>query len=556
VAFESESNLRLEIGHVLFIDLVGYSKLLIEEQKERLGQLTNIVLATAQVREAPNEQLIRLPTGDGMALVFRNSSEEPARCALEIAKALKAHPAIAVRMGIHSGPVSEVTDVSGRSNIAGAGINLAQRVMDCGDAGHILLSRRVAEDLEQYRQWQPRLHDLGECEVKHGVRLHLVNLYAEQLGNPALPTKFREGIKTQQAALPGSQPKRNKLVLIAAVVVVFMMFCLAIVVLIFAPAVIKSVSRHRAAATPRQTSVASSLDAEKSVAVLPFVNMSGDKTDEYLSDGMTEELINALTKVKELRVPGRSSSFAFKGKNAEDIFRKVGEGLHVKTVLEGSVRKAGDKLRVTAQLINVADGYHIWSEDYDGSMKDILVFQGDVAKQVVDALQLQLGVDEARALAKRPTENPEAQRLYLRGRYYFAQFTQDGWTNAIRDFEQALQLDQKFALAYCGRPGIGALSVIPTGSWVNFRKPSRPCGSWKICRRSATSRLRALPAFTSGWVSTTGPWIGWRKLLTIGIPSSGGLAATSFTTACAIRRVSRRLCRRSVSWKERDRNEP
>src|SRR5205085_716160 len=183
---ESESNLRLEIGHVLFIDLVGYSKLLIEEQKARLSKLTEIVLATAQVRAATNEQLVRLPTGDGMALVFRNSSEEPAQCALEIAQALKEHPEISVRMGVHSGPVSEVSDVNGRTNIAGAGINLAQRVMDCGEAGHILLSQRVADDLAQYRQWSPRLHDLGECEVKHGVRLRVVNLYTEEIGNPAL----------------------------------------------------------------------------------------------------------------------------------------------------------------------------------------------------------------------------------------------------------------------------------------------------------------------------------------------------------------------------------
>jgi class 3 adenylate cyclase len=192
VAPESENNLRLEIGHVLFIDLVGYSKLLIEEQKKRLRQLTEIVLATAQVREASDEQFVRLPTGDGMALVFRNSSEEPARCALEIAEALRKHPEIPVRMGIHSGPVSEVTDVSGRSNIAGAGINMAQRVMDCGDAGHILLSQHVADDPVQYLQWSPRLRDLGECEVKHGVRLHLVNLYAEPLGNAAAATALTE----------------------------------------------------------------------------------------------------------------------------------------------------------------------------------------------------------------------------------------------------------------------------------------------------------------------------------------------------------------------------
>ena len=191
MAPESESNLRLEIGHVLFIDLVGYSELLIEEQKERLGQLTQIVLATAQVREARNEQLVRLPTGDGMALVFRNSAEEPARCALEIAEALKKHPEIPVRMGIHSGPVSEVTDVSGRTNIAGTGINVAQRVMDCGDAGHILFSKRVADDLSPYRQWSLCLHDLGECEVKHGVRLHLFNLYTHEFGNPEVPEKLR-----------------------------------------------------------------------------------------------------------------------------------------------------------------------------------------------------------------------------------------------------------------------------------------------------------------------------------------------------------------------------
>jgi len=192
MASEAENNLRLEIGHVLFIDLVGYSKLLIEEQKKRLRQLTEIVLATSQVAESTNEQLVRLPTGDGMALVFRNSSEEPARCALEIVQALKAHPDIPVRMGIHSGPVSEVTDVSGRANIAGAGINMAQRVMDCGDGGHILLSKRVADDLAQYRQWQPQLHDLGECEVKHGVRVSVVNLYRDDVGNPQLPKKFQQ----------------------------------------------------------------------------------------------------------------------------------------------------------------------------------------------------------------------------------------------------------------------------------------------------------------------------------------------------------------------------
>src|SRR6266511_2701066 len=189
---------------------------------------------------------------------------------------------------------------------------------------------------------------------------------------------------------------------------------------------------------------------EKSIAVLPFVNMSADKSDEYLSDGMTEELINVLAKVKGLRVPGRTSCFAFKGKNEEDIFHKVGDQLHVGTVLEGSVRKAGDKLRVTAQLINVSDGYHLWSKDYDGDVKDILTFQSNVAEQVVQALQVKLGEEGTRVLTKKPTENPEAHRLYLLGRYEFAKYTQTGWNNAIRYYEEALKLDPDYALAYCG----------------------------------------------------------------------------------------------------------
>src|SRR5205809_2971133 len=189
---------------------------------------------------------------------------------------------------------------------------------------------------------------------------------------------------------------------------------------------------------------------QKSIAVLPFVNMSADKNDEYLSDGMTEELINVLAKVPGLRVPGRTSCFAFKAKNEGDIFRKVGDQLHVGTVLEGSVRKAGDKPRVTAQLINVSDGYHLWSKDYDGDVKDVLNFQSNVAEQVVQALQVKLGGDEKRILTKKPTENPEAHRLYVLGRYEFGKYTQAGWNNAIRYYEQALRLDPNYALAYCG----------------------------------------------------------------------------------------------------------
>src|SRR5881409_4293409 len=188
---EIRKEIQLEIAHVLFIDIVGYSKLSINEQRAAVDELNKVVRASEQFQKAEaSDRLIKIPAGDGMALVFYTSPEAPAQCAIEISRFLKEHPRLQLRMGVHSGPVSGVIDVTGRANLAGAGINIAQRVMDCGDAGHILLSKRVAEDLEEYEQWRPLLHDLGSCEVKHGVRLAVVNLYADQFGNPKLPLKL------------------------------------------------------------------------------------------------------------------------------------------------------------------------------------------------------------------------------------------------------------------------------------------------------------------------------------------------------------------------------
>ncbi len=261
-----------------------------------------------------------------------------------------------------------------------------------------------------------------------------------------------EGIKLESEIEPNKSIKRR-----TGRKIVAMTIALAVVA---AGLFVYQLVRSKSIVTPRPVtqpearpgfqSEAATVAPNKSIAVLPFVNMSADKNDEYLSDGMTEELINVLAKVPGLRVPGRTSCFAFKGKNEEDIFRKVGDQLHVGTVLEGSVRKAGDKVRVTAQLINVSDGYHLWSKDYDGDVKDILNFQSNVAEQVVQALQVQLGTEAARALSKKPTENAEAYRLYLLGRYHFAKFTRVGWTKAIHYFEQALQIDPGYTLAYCG----------------------------------------------------------------------------------------------------------
>ncbi|MGN6720404.1 MAG: TPR end-of-group domain-containing protein, partial [Candidatus Binatia bacterium] len=483
------------------MDIVGYSKLLTDEQSEALQDLNQIVRNTEAARHAEAAaELTIVPTGDGMALVFTGSVEEPAECALEISQALRAQPSLPVRMGIHSGPVHHVKDANERANIAGVGINIAQRVMDCGDAGHILVSKRVADDLAQKRRWQPYLHPLGDVEVKHGVVVSLVNLYAETIGNPTPPARLgkvrRRITGSKVGPRQGLSPMARAIFIIAALIL-----ALAIVAVIFTPAILRSLGKNQVTSPPQvpaipspssfadtiknaiskqvtdelQDALSRKKDAEaqrqdalsrrknaglepstigsaipkKSIAVLPFVNMSADKNDEYLSDGMTEELLNALTKVKGLRVPGRSSSFAFKNKNEDDIFRKVGEQLHVDNVLEGSVRKAGDKVRITAQLINVADGFHLWSETYDRDMKDILAVESDVTQRVVEALKVRLGVDEARAL-KKATENPEAHRLYLLGRYRAAKDTQADLVEAERYFEQALQLDPNYALAYCG----------------------------------------------------------------------------------------------------------
>jgi serine/threonine-protein kinase len=426
---ESDDNSRLEIGHVLFIDIVGYSKLLNEEQKERLDQLTEIVLATTPVREATDEQLVRLPTGDGMALVFHHSAEEPAQCALEIAEALQKHPELPVRMGIHSGPVSEVTDVSGRTNISGAGINMAQRVMDCGDAGHILLSQHVADDLIHSRQWASRLRDLGECEVKHGIRLHLVNLYAEPLGNVAVPQKFQQAAAKAVVEKPA---RRMNVGLIATLAV--------LAILAAGAAYYFTAHRSKGAAIP-----------EKSIAVLPLVNSTGDPANEYFSDGMSEEFISTLSRLQDLKVIGRTSSFQFKGKT--DDSKTIGEKLGVYYLLEGSVRKSADRVRIAVALIKSGDGANVWSETYDRELKDIFAVQSEIAGAVAKQLKVALlgnnGQTAQLITAATPSnQNVEAYNALLQGNFYANRRTADDTRKAIGYYEEAIRLDPRYALAY------------------------------------------------------------------------------------------------------------
>jgi adenylate cyclase len=387
-----KSDSHLAIVHVLFIDVVGYSKLLVNEQREVVDQLTRIIRKTPQFRKSEVAgKLIRIPVGDGMALVFFQTPEEPVQCAMEIARALKNHPRLRLRMGVHSGPVDQVKDVNDRINVAGAGINIAQRVMDCGDAGHILLSKRIAEDLAQDSLWQPHLHELGEVEIKHGAKLGIVNLYTAELGNPQPPEKLSHIVVARE--LPSAP------------------------------------------------------SAQKSIAVLPFVNMSNDPDNEYFSDGIAEEIISALTKVKALQVTSRTSSFAFKGKN-EDI-GEIGRRLKANAILEGSVRKAGNKLRVTAQLVNAADGYHLWSERYDRQLEDVFEIQDEISESIVQALRVVLGEDEKRAIEKTPTANVQAYEFYLRGRQFF-QLRRTGLQYARRMFERAIEIDPNFTRAHAG----------------------------------------------------------------------------------------------------------
>ena len=435
--FEHSSDVKFEIGHVLFIDIVGYSKLLINEQSEQIQKLKQIVRGTEEVRKAEAEgKLLRLPTGDGGALVFRTTPEAPVLCAIEISRQLKNHPELRVRMGIHSGPVNEVVDLNEQANIAGAGINIAQRVMDCGDAGHILLSKRVADDLEQYPQWRSHLHDLGECEVKHGARISVVNLYTDEVGNSQTPRKLEARKDTEATAktFPGV-PHLSKQSLIAAAIVLFV--ALGVGLFLFA---------HRSGQTGPGTAMneAGASVNNKSVAVLPFVDLSQAKDQEYFCDGISEEILDALAKVQGLRVVARTSSFSFKGKNAD--VGEIGQKLNVQNVLEGSLRREGNRIRLTAQLVNARDGFHVWSETYERELQGVFAVQDEITRAIVDALKIKLAV----APPARAPQNTEAYDLYLQGLYLSNKSDEESLRKSLNLFQQALDKDPNFARAWTG----------------------------------------------------------------------------------------------------------
>jgi TolB-like protein/Tfp pilus assembly protein PilF/class 3 adenylate cyclase len=471
---EPKPDLPLEIAHLLLIDVVGYSKLLVNEQIELLQELNQIVRSTECFRAAETKgKLIRVPSGDGMALLFFHSPEEPVRCALEIGKALQEHPHIQLRMGVHSGPVNQVTDVNDKTNIAGAGINVAQRVMDCGDAGHILLSGHIAEDLTHYRHWQPYLHDLGECEVKHGLRLHLVNLYKDNLGNPHLPDKLKRGRRWKQTSgvsiHPVTTPRWLKYVLTAVLLVSAVALAISF-----------SVFYRRGSPVVARSSSGKAADvglpiAEKSIAVLPFENRSEDKANAYFANGIQDEILTRLSKIADLKVISRTSTLHYKSapENLPEIARQLG----VAHILEGSVQKSGEAVRVNVQLIKAANDSHLWAETFDRKLTDIFSVESEVAKAIADHLQAKLTGHEEQQIAAKPTDNPEAYDAYLRGLAYTLKTypTSANVLGAQKYLREAVRLDPKFALgwallSYVDARGYITQSVQPT---VALREEAR-----------------------------------------------------------------------------------
>jgi len=442
---DTKPDLQLEIAHILLIDLVGYSKRLVNEQIEVLEVLNRIVRNTKSFRAAEaSNKLIRVPTGDGMALLFFRSPEEPIECALEISKTLQDHRQIQLRMGVHSGPVNRVTDVNDETNIAGSGMNVAQRVLDCGDAGHILVSKHVVEDLVQSRRWKTYLYDLGEYKVKHGLRLHLFNFCKDGLGNLQTPEKLKQRRWKQDVAPVRSVRQLPKFLFPVAVAgSVFVLICFCFIYFQRAPwrAITSTVS-------PPATSNVPVPVPEKSVAVLPFDNLSEEKENAYFTDGVQGEILTDLAKVADLKVISRTSVLQY-GSGAERNVRQIGEQLGVANVVEGNVQRSGNRVRVNAVLVDARTDRQLWAQTYDRDLADVFAIQSEIAKAIADQLQAKLTSHEKQVIAAKPTNNIEAYDAYLRGlAYTLKPNTTDNCLGAQKHLKEAVRLYPKFALAW------------------------------------------------------------------------------------------------------------
>src|SRR6059058_2081370 len=442
MAAEVKKEIALEIAHVLFVDIVAYSKMASDDQRAAIEELNQIVQSTDEFRKEESEnRLLKLATGDGMALVFYHSPEDPVECALEISRAIKEqHSNLRLRMGVHSGPVSGMVDVNGRANVAGAGINTAQRVMECGDADHILLSKRVAEDLEQFKHWRPHLYHIGECEVKHGEKIDIVNLFTAELGNSERPKRMAMPVQKVdfKPVRKERAPSRKPILIIAA--------CLAVAALAIAAFLFWQ--RHQS-----KTSAAALSIPEKSIAVLPFENLSDEKQNAFFTDGVQDEILTDLAKIADLKVISRTSVMQYRS-GAPRNLREIGQQLGVAHLLEGSVQRAANRLRVNAQLIDARNDPHLWAQTYDRDLADVFAIQSEIAKAIADQLQAKLSPNEKKAIEQPPTTDLAAFDLYSRAKTLVltAGLSATGEPDerkAIELLDEAVKRDPSFFDAYC-----------------------------------------------------------------------------------------------------------
>ena len=469
---ESRVGSQLETAHVLFMDIVAYSKLLSSEQRELFALLNHIVRNTSQFRAAEAAgKLVRLSTGDGMVLVFFTSVDMPVHCAQEVSRKLREHPELKLRMGINSGPVDQVSDVNDQRNITGVGINMAQRVMDCGDAGHILLSKRVGDDLAQYSEWRPYLHDLGRVEAKHGVKLEVVNFYTQEAGNPQLPGKLK---------LAARKRSTRRCLVVAAVALMAALSFVFLRIGLHGPSIGASLSVF-----------------DKSIAVLPFENLSAEKENAFFADGVQNEILTNLAKIADLKVISRASVMVYKVGNARNL-REIGQQLGVAHVLEGSVQRAGTKVRVSAQLIDARADKHVWAGTYDRELADVFSIETELAQVIAGELQAKLTTSEKAAIEEKPTQDLVAYDFYVRAVSLItvgqapSQADLVNFSDAVDLLNKAVTRDPNFFLAYCQLAFVHDL-IYNGDTWFHHRETDHTPARLALAKAAIDSAFRLRP---------------------------------------------------------------
>jgi len=469
---ESRVGSQLETAHVLFMDIVAYSKLLSSEQRELFALLNHIVRNTSQFRAAEAAgKLVRLSTGDGMVLVFFTSVDMPVHCAQEVSRKLREHPELKLRMGINSGPVDQVSDVNDQRNITGVGINMAQRVMDCGDAGHILLSKRVGDDLAQYSEWRPYLHDLGRVEAKHGVKLEVVNFYTQEAGNPQLPGKLK---------LAARKRSTRRCLVVAAVALMAALSFVFLRIGLHGPSIGASLSVF-----------------DKSIAVLPFENLSAEKENAFFADGVQNEILTNLAKIADLKVISRASVMVYKVGNARNM-REIGQQLGVAHVLEGNVQRAGGKVRVSAQLIDARADKHVWAGTYDRELADVFSIETELAQVIAGELQAKLTTSEKAAIEEKPTQDLVAYDFYVRAVSLItigqapSQADLVNFSDAVDLLNKAVTRDPNFFLAYCQLAFVHDL-IYNGDTWFHHRETDHTPARLALAKAAIDSAFRLRP---------------------------------------------------------------